>query len=169
MLRDSRALDHDELNISDLEVRYRDTNERVLLNFVDLKRAISEGLSFTASLANPEVVPSRHVVMTLVIVGANMTLAGSSGVFSKNPHAKIVQKVVPIQDGSPATVTIDLLHDRDFIIIWHEGGGPYEVTLSVAPVGDTRSAIEGTGINLDNPFDIDSHTTHIDFHFVGVE
>jgi hypothetical protein len=168
MLGEPRA-NHNELDISNLEVRYRETNQRVLLNLVDLRRAISEGLSFTASLANPEVVPSRHVVMTLVIVGANMTLAGSSGVFSKNPHAKIVQKVVPIQDGNPATITIDLLHDNRFTIIWHEGGGPYEVTLSAAPVGDSRNAIEGTGINLDNPFDIDTHTTHIDYHFVGVE
>jgi hypothetical protein len=171
MLRETLAADHAEIDISDLEVRYKASNEPVLLNFVDLARAIEEGLSFTVALANPEIVPSGQVVMTLIIVGANAVLAGSSGVFSKNPHAALVQDVVPIQGNNPATVTIHLLHDdRHFVDIrWHEGGGPYETTLSVAPVGDEDDARAGTGVNLAAPFEINSHMAHIDFHFYGRE
>jgi hypothetical protein len=171
MAREKETVIHDELDIADLEIRYIRTNDLVLDNEVNLRRAIDEGLCFKVSISNPELVPDGLVSMTLVIAKDRRNcMAGASGNFRKNPHATIVQDTVTISGANPATAEIDLIHDhiKARAILWHEGGGPYDVTMSVAPANSPLSPTRSANGNSAQLLNATSHTAHVFYHFTGV-
>jgi hypothetical protein len=171
MTREQQTLVHDEIDIANLEIRYIQTNDLVQGNKVDVRGAVNEGLRFRVSISNPDVVPDGRVLITLVIAKdrRNNTL-GTSGNFRKNPHATIVQDIVTITGSNPATATIDLIHDpaKAGALPWHEGPGPYDVTMSVAPARDSSDPALGADGDSAHVLKTNSHTAHVYYHFDGV-